>query len=159
MKDTESDRRQFADLRKQAEELLLGQPLDAGVVSSENILRLLHELQVHQIELEVQNEELRRTQQELEASRDRYSDLYDLAPVGYLTVSEKGLIVEANLTVAILLGVERSALAKQPLSRFIARDDQDAFYFHRRRTFETGTTQTAELRMVKADDTLFYARL
>jgi len=101
-------------LRKRAEALageragemledLEAPPLDVA-------LRALHELRVHQIELEMQNEELRRTQQELEASRERYFDLYDLAPVGYFTLSEQGLILEANLTAAKLLGVARSAL-------------------------------------------------
>jgi len=79
---------------------------------------VLHDLRVHQIELEMQNEELRRTQADLEASRARYFDLYDLAPVGYFTISERGLILEANLTAATLLGVARGALIKQPLTRF-----------------------------------------
>ena len=79
---------------------------------------MLHDLRVHQIELEMQNEELRRTQADLEASRARYFDLYDLAPVGYFTISERGLILEANLTAATLLGVARGALIKQPLTRF-----------------------------------------
>jgi PAS domain-containing protein len=88
-------------------------------LSPEATRRLLHELRVHQVELEIQNEELRRAQEELEASRSRYFDLYDLAPVGYLTLSEQGLILEANLTLVTLLGVTRGALAKQPLARFI----------------------------------------
>jgi PAS domain-containing protein len=100
--------------------------------------RALHELRVHQIELEMQNEELRRTQEELEASRERYFDLYDLAPVGYFTLSEQGLILEANLTAAKLLGVARSALVKQPLSRFILPEDQDIHYLHRKALLETG---------------------
>ena len=83
-------------------------------------LRLVHELQVHQVELEMQNEELRRAQEELEASRARYFDLYDLAPVGYFTVSEQGTILEANLTAATLLGIERGTLLAQPLTRFVA---------------------------------------
>ena len=81
--------------------------------------RLLHELQVHQIEREMQNEELRRAQGELEASRARFFDMYDLAPVGYLTIGEQGLIREANLTAAALFGAARGALVGQPLSRFI----------------------------------------
>jgi PAS domain S-box-containing protein len=90
-------------------------------------------LRVHQIELEMQNEELSRAQEELEASRARYFDLYDLAPVGYFTLSEEGLILEANLTAAKLLGVPRGALVKQPFSSFI---------LPRTRTFTTGSAKT-----------------
>jgi|SRR5580658_7991520 two-component system cell cycle sensor histidine kinase/response regulator CckA len=119
----------------------------------------LHELRVHQIELEMQNEELRRAQEELEASRARYFDLYDLAPVGYLTIGERGLILEANLTTAKLLGVTRGALVKQPLSRFILPDDQDIHYFHRKRLVETGAPQVWELRLLRSDSVPFWARV
>ncbi|OGV89766.1 MAG: hypothetical protein A3K19_05100, partial [Lentisphaerae bacterium RIFOXYB12_FULL_65_16] len=121
--------------------------------------RLLHELRVHQIELEMQNEELRQAQVDLEASRARYFDLYDLAPIGYVTVSDKGMILEANLAAANLLGVERRSLAGQPLTRFIVVDDQDIYYRHRRQLFETGAPQACELRMLRADAAPFWARL
>ena len=114
---------------------------------------------MHQIELEMQNEELRRAQGELEASRARYFDLYDLAPVGYFTLSEQGLILEANLTAAGLLGVARSALVKQPLTRFILPEDQDIYYRHRKQLFETGAPQVYELRMLRADAAPFWARM
>ena len=104
--------------------------------------RALHELRVHQIELEMQNEELRRAHEELEASRARYVDLYDMAPVGYLTLGEPGLILEANLTAAKLLGVARGALVKQPLPSFILPEDQDILYLHRKTLLETGELLT-----------------
>ena len=120
---------------------------------------MLHELQVHQIELEVQNEELRRTQAELESARARYFDLYDLAPVGYCTVGESGLILEANLTAATLLGMARGTLGKQPIARFILKDNQDLFYLRRKRLLDTGEPQACELRMVEVDGTVFWAQL
>jgi PAS domain S-box-containing protein len=110
---------------------------------------MLHELRVHQIELEMQNEELRAAQAALDESRERYFNLYDLAPVGYVTLSEKGLILEANLTAAGLLGVARGALVKQPLSRFIFKEDQDIYYLHRKLLFGTGEPQSCDFRMLK----------
>jgi PAS domain S-box-containing protein len=114
---------------------------------------------VQQIELEMQNDELRRAQQELEASRVKYFDLYDLAPVGYFTVSEQGLIFEANLRGADLLGVGRIRLAKQPLTRYIVPEDQDVYYLHRKRLLETGIRQVCEVRMCHQDGSQFWARL
>ena len=75
----------------------------------EEILRIFHELEVHQVELEIQNDELRRSHAALEASKDRYFSFYDMAPVGYCTISEKGLILEANFTCAALLGVAQGS--------------------------------------------------
>jgi len=115
------------------------------------------ELCVHQIE-EMQNEELRQSQSELDAARKRYFDMYDLAPVGYCTLSEKGLILEANLTAATLLGITRSALIKQPISRFIHKEDQDIYYLHCKQLFETVEPQACELRMVKKVRAQFWAR-
>ena len=100
-------------------------------LSPEALQRTLHDLQVHHIELEMQNEELRRAQLELEASRARWFDLYDLAPVGYCTVNEAGLIRQANLCSASLLGRIAAALIGQPISRFIFAEDQDRYYLLR----------------------------
>jgi diguanylate cyclase (GGDEF)-like protein/PAS domain S-box-containing protein len=121
--------------------------------------RTLHELNVHQIELEMQNEELRRTQVAQEALQARYFDLFDLAPVCYCTVSEQGLIQQANLATAALLGMGRRALAKKPISRFILKEDQDIFYLHRKELFATGQPQACELRMKKKDHSQFFAYL
>jgi PAS domain S-box-containing protein len=115
----------------------------------------------------MQNEELRRTQAELDAARARYFDLYDLASVGYFTLSDQGLILEANHMAASLLGVAKSALVKQPIFRFILPEDQDIYYLHCTQLFEThsasseqaGEPQACELRMVKSDGTTFLAHL
>jgi PAS domain-containing protein len=122
-------------LRKKAEELSGTTTEEAAAtadeMSAEEVRRLLHELRVHQIELEMQNTELRRTQEELDIERRRYFDLYDQAPVGYCTVSEAGLLLEANLAVINILGLTRATLAGQPLSRFILDADQDSCYLFR----------------------------
>ena len=128
-------------------------------LSPEDARHLSHELRVHEIELEMQNDELRRIQGDLEVSRARYFDLYDLAPVGYFTLNDKGLILEANLTAANLLGVARGTLVLQPLSRFIVRDDQDIYYRHRKLLLETGSTQVCEVRMLRADAAPFWTRM
>jgi len=150
-------------LRKRAEALARERagemPKDLEAPPLDVALRALHELRVHQIELEMQNEELRRTQEELEFSRARYFDLYDLAPVGYFTLSEKGLILEANLTAAKLLGVARNALVKQPLSRFILPADQDIHYQHRKQLLATGASQSWEMRLLRKDAGPFWAQV
>jgi PAS domain S-box-containing protein len=152
-----------AELRRRAEEMIPGsaaQPLDnLEALSPGQLQRTLHELRVHQIELELQNEELRQAQAELDAARARYFDLYNLAPVGYCTVSEQGLILEANLTAAALLGVARSALVQRPLTDFIHPEDQDTYYLYRKRLPGAGAPQACELRMVEADGMAFWARL
>ncbi|MES2878233.1 MAG: PAS domain S-box protein [Pseudomonadota bacterium] len=121
--------------------------------------RLIHELRVHQIELEMQNEELRRTQQALARERARYFDLYDLAPVGYCTITEAGLIQQANLTAANLLDVARSALVQQPVSRFVFREDQDIYYRHRKLLLESEQAQSCELRLLKRDGSPFWTHM
>ncbi len=146
-------------LRRQAEEKAAKMTENQEALSADETRQMLHALRVHQIELEMQNEELRRAQLELDAARARYFDLYDLAPVGYCTLSEKGLILETNLTAATLLGVARGALVKQSFSRFILKADQDIYYLHRKQLFDAGEQQACDLRMVKNDGTLFWAHL
>jgi len=150
---------QVSSLRRQAEEILQMQQRDRGPVAPEDAQRLLHELEVHQIELEMQNDELRQAQAELEASRARYFDLYDLAPVGYCTLSDKGLILEANLTACSLLGLDRKKLLGHPLSRFILAEDANVFYQQRKKLLETGMHQTFRIRMLRQEGALFWARM
>ncbi|MBK8358173.1 MAG: PAS domain-containing protein [Comamonadaceae bacterium] len=153
----------IAALRQKAEAVLDNgvRPDPQGVDdrSPDALRQALHELQVHQIELELQNDELRRMQVELDAERARYFDLYDLAPVGYCTISEHGLILEANFTAANLLGLARSELVGEPLSRFIVRADQDIYYLCRRHLVDTGEPQACELRMMPVGGAPFWAHL
>jgi len=151
---------QFRALKKRAEALLTAEPASSSDAAlSNNVKDLLHELQTHQIELELQNEDLRQAQQELNISRQKFSDLYDYAPVGYLTISEKGLILDANLMAAELLGIERAYLIKQPLSAFIVKEEQDRYYLYRKQLLDVMHSQSFEIQMVKKDASLFYAQL
>ena len=154
---------QVAELRRQAEEIAREKAAhsseDIKKLTPEEIRQMLHELRVHQIELEMQNEEMRQAQAELDAARVRYFDLYDLAPVGYFTVNETGLILEANLTAATQLGCTRNALVKLPITRFILKEDQDIYYRYRKRLIKTGMPQECDLRMLENDGTMHWARL
>jgi two-component system cell cycle sensor histidine kinase/response regulator CckA len=147
------------ELRRRAEALLCGRGSDVDTLSAQQVRHLIHELEVHQTELEIQNEELRRVQQELEAMRDKYADLYDFAPIGYLTVSENGQILEANLTIARLLGMERGVLRGQRLTRFIAFEDQDVYYKHCAAVLAAAEGQTCEIRMVTRGGIPFDAQM
>ncbi|MEI8031391.1 MAG: 7TM-DISM domain-containing protein, partial [Comamonadaceae bacterium] len=118
-----------------------------------------HELRVHQIELEAQNEELRRTQKELDTSNARHFDFYDVSPVGYCTVSEKGLIKEVNLTTSTLFNVPRSQLIKQPIGNFILNDDQGIYYQLRRKLRDTDKPLSCELRLLRQGGTPFWVHL
>lgn len=136
-------------LRKQAEELVSGAFAGGRVSpSAEETERLMHELSVHQLELEMQNDELRRIQADLEVSRARYFDLYDMAPVGYVTLSEGGVVIEANLTATCLLGLTREDLVGYPLARFVVADDADNFHrFLAKLTVAGAESTTCELRL------------
>ncbi|MFH2122499.1 MAG: PAS domain S-box protein [Pseudomonadota bacterium] len=122
-------------------------------------LYLIHELEVHQIELEMQNEELRRAQDALLAEKKRFQDLYDQVPVGYLSLSDRDLVVDANKRVHTLLGMDRGELLQQPFTRFILPEDQDLFYLFRRRFMQTNTQTDVDLRMLHADGSPVWARL
>jgi len=148
------------DLRSRAERLADSAPAEANESAppADDVAAVMHELRVHQIELEMQNEELRRAQCELEISRARYQDLYEFAPVGYLSLDEDGLIVEANLTAASQLGVDRGSLIKVPFSAFVLPQDGDLFHkFRRRRIQDTDAgPYSCELRVkIRESDQLW----
>lgn len=154
----DSSKNRLADLHSRAQALLTSHGA-IGSLSSAETTRLVHELDTCQIELELQNEDLRQAQEQLEHSHRRYLDLYDFAPVGYLTINKKGMIVEVNLTASEMLGLARKSLLNQPFSQFIAEKDQDIHYLSRKKLLETKEVQSYELQMRKQDGSLFYAQL
>ena len=157
---------QLAELRQRAEQAVRDHAVKLADLSHEEMQQLVHELRVHQIELEMQNEELHTMQAQLEASRWKleasrrnYADLYDFAPVGYCTFDPEGFIRELNLTAATQLGVERGLLTDARLYPYIIEEDRDAFYLHLRQVFDTEAHQTCELRLRPLDGAPFPALL
>jgi two-component system, cell cycle sensor histidine kinase and response regulator CckA len=144
------------DMRRRAEERLKSRTAKSAKLSPEKAQAMLQELQVHQIELEIQNEQLRQTQAELEAAVTKYADFYDFAPVAYLTLDARGLILEANLTAATMLGVERRRLLRSPVTNYIVKEDRKICFRHRKELFETQGPQYYELRMVRRDGIPFW---
>jgi len=152
-------------LRERAEEMLKAPQADIDEMSMEDVRRLLHELRVHQMELEIQNEDLRESHVDLAQSRDRYSDLYEFAPVGYLTLDRHGVIRQANLTAASMLGVDRQNLLRVSLASFVSEASQDDLHRHRRSVIAGGdsqsgvTKQTCEIEMQRSDGSPLVIRL
>jgi PAS domain S-box-containing protein len=150
-----------ADLRHQAEELLCAKTAHLhSPRTKEGTQRLVHELEVHQIELETQNVELRQVQEEFELSRNKYAELYDFAPVGYFTFDASGVIQEVNLTGAQLLGIERLLLADKPFNRFIAdAEGRDVFSSHLETVLQTKIMQRCEVRLAGKDGRVIHGQI
>ena len=159
MKINGSGSTQFRELRKQAEKILEENPEFIKTISPEDVKKLIHELHVHQIELEMQNDELRKTQLALEASRDRYADLYDFAPAGYFTLDENLLVIEANFTCVNLLCDNKYKFLKRGFSHYVAKDYQDEYYRFIRKSVETKELQTCEIKLLKKDGSQLYTHL
>jgi PAS domain S-box-containing protein len=153
MVDTKDQKIDDAELRRRAEERL-GEKggIARPSASVEDPLRLLHELQVHQIELEMQNAELRQARGELESALERYTDLYDFAPVGYATLDRNGTIRAANLTGSGFVGVERARLIGQRLGQFIADTARSSFADFLEKVFTSRTRETCELAFLNQGD-------
>lgn len=146
----------FPELRRRAQDILTEELGNATLVA-EDVQRLVHELETHQIELELQNQDLRQVQGQLEKSYRRYAELYDFAPIAYFTVSVAGMIAEANLTASEMLGVARRHMLTRPFSAFILPEDQDVFYQHRAKLLKTRQRQSFELRLLRQDRSVFHA--
>ncbi len=132
---------------------------DAHHIAPEQYQAALQDLSIHKAELEMQNEELRQSREEMERSRHRYFKLFDLAPVGYLTLDDRNMILEANLTASQLLGHDRRTLSALPLTSCIDKEHQTAFFRHRRTLFEQHTPQSCELLFSSKNGRQFWGRL
>jgi PAS domain S-box-containing protein len=149
----------FNELRRQAEALMARPDFSRTMVEFEDPLRLIHELQTFQVELELQNDELRRAQQELLEFKIHYTQLYDFTPVGYVTLDAKGTIFDANLTLARMLETERGSLVNRLLSDHILPKDQDVYYLHMQKLFESKKRQICDLMMEKKDGSFLDVQL
>ncbi len=147
------------DLRAAAEKKVTGSGKSSRVTETPDIEKLVHELRVHQAELEMQNEELRNAQLALEESRERVQDLYDFSPAGYFTLTRDAVIAEANLTGADLLGVPRKNLLQQRFRQFITPGSLDAWDRHFTAASGRKEKLACELELKRADGAAFHARL
>ncbi len=143
-------------LRRKAEELIQNK---SYINSGSNVEDYLHELHVHQIELELQNEELKESQIKLENSQREYFDLYNFAPVGYFTLDKNGIILKVNLSGSALLNIERVKLYNNAFIQYVPVDQRNKFHHHIKNAFETGIKQTLELKLRKKEGNPFYAHL
>ena len=157
MLDHQDSSGKFERLREQAEDLIRQRP-DSSPDSPPDILELIHELRVHQVELEIQNEELQRAQQEISDLHHKFENLYEFAPCGYLTLNTKGIITEANLTAVALLATDKSSLLLSAFSSFILPGWENVFLTARKKAGETGEKQSIELRLKTKDESILWTR-
>jgi PAS domain S-box-containing protein len=146
-------------LRLKAEEQLAVNGKKISSLRKADLTTLAHELAVHQTELELQNEELRQSRIAAEEARDRYLNIYDFAPMGYVTLDKHSRIIEANLRGCDLLHIGKRNIKNKPFTKFISEDENDKFYVYRQKVLKNDNKQTLSLKMKTADGTLFYAQL
>jgi two-component system, LuxR family, sensor kinase FixL len=148
----------FEQLRKLAEDhLSSGTKLPASLPNDIN--ELIHELEVHQIELEMQHNELQQAYDHLEKARQQSAELFDFAPVGYLITDRDGVILNANLTAAAMLGIERTELMQTRFANFLEKEDRDTYYIHRRAAFRNRQSQSCEVQIIRRNQSGFYAQI
>lgn len=156
----QSTKRKLEELRQRASDAIAaGAGASPDGSAPADLSALVYELQVHQVELEMQNQELRDTQVELSETIDRYRDLYDLAPVGYLTLDSSGTIHEANLMASELLGMARSGLVGRALPGFLSQVDADALHRHLQEALSSESRQQCDLAITAPDGRTSLVRL
>jgi PAS domain S-box-containing protein len=149
-----------ANLRQKAEEQLKNKNRNKALQHSDaDILKLIHELEVHQIELELQNEELMYAKEQAEIATSKYTELYDFAPSGYFTLSKDGKIIELNLCGAKMLGKERSRLINSPFGFFVSEKTRSVFNLFLDKVFNSKTKESCELTMSGNGDLPVYIYL
>jgi len=146
-------------LRDSAEKKLNNSPGVSPELKYQTPEEIIHELRVHKVELEMQNEELKRIQLVLEASTNKYQDLYDFAPVGYFTVTQKGIIKDVNLAGASLLGTPRPKLIGRGFGHFIAPESEDQWRHHILEVRLEGVTQSQDIMLKPEDGSTCFTRL
>ncbi|MFZ5865725.1 MAG: sigma 54-interacting transcriptional regulator [Thermodesulfobacteriota bacterium] len=161
MDNDEREKDEAEKLRRQAETLVRHLPAgkDVSTLTADDMRKVIHELQIHQAELEIQNEELRRAQLELQAARDTYEDLYHFAPVGYFTLDSKGMILQVNHRGALLLKRDRRILIQKPFSALVSPSDVPAFYRHLRLVFQKEAKQSCEIKLAMDGEDEIHVRL
>ncbi len=137
--------------RQRAEALLAESGPDYETIDERELKELVHELHVNHAELEIQNEELRIARRELERERERYAELFESAPVGYLVLDSNGTVREVNLTAMEMLGLDRGRVIGRQLSRFVSPGTRSRFFAHLRRLTQTGAREVRELNMTTGD--------
>lgn len=146
-------------LRNSAENALSSEKVDIARLSREDIETLVYELKVHQIELEMQNEQLRKTQEALECSHSKFKELYDYAPVGYATLTQEGKIQQCNLTLTQLLGIKRPFLKDRTFALYVIASDQNKFSSLLKKSIQSGLKQSEVIRLYGPKGQSFYANL
>ncbi|MEJ2052718.1 MAG: PAS domain S-box protein [Calditrichaceae bacterium] len=159
MKKSKKDSNKFAQLRKKVENSMIRYTQDIKGLSKDEIQKLINDLEVHRAELEIQNEELIDAQDELEILRDKYFDLYESAPVGYISINNRGIVTEANLEAARLMGNERRFIIKSPLTRFIIPEHRNRFTSHFNDLLENGSAKTCEIGLLKPDGSVWHVQM
>lgn len=155
-----SNKSDHIQLRKKAEEILKNKSPKVNSAPSEaDLLRLVHELEVHHIELELQNEELKLARERSESIAHKYTSLYDFAPIGYFTLSNEGEILELNLIGSKMLGKDRSFLKNKPFGRFIQDKDIPAFNQFLEKAFKTKTKEAIDIMVMGIGNSPMYAQL
>ncbi len=147
------------ELKRRAREILRGQGPSPEALEGRDARELIQELQIHQIELEMQNEELRQTQAQLQISAELYRDLYNQAPVAYVNLDPEGGVLDVNRAAADLFGASRERLLRMNFYPLIQSAHQDTFYRHCREIVKTRRNQSCELLLRRTDDSVFPARI